>query len=92
MSKLNWDIALDDLPHHKQEPSIASTEGFHGVALPSDVQAGAIMSANTAIALGVQLIALGETIQEIEDNIRSKTLDHIGKSLGGPGVIERHEQ
>lgn len=77
MSRLNWDAAMDDLPRHPDEPSIAATEGYHGVALPERAQGAAILPAKYAIELGVQLIALGETVQQIEDNIRLATLDNI---------------
>jgi hypothetical protein len=71
--RLNWDSDIPDyLPRHPNEPSIASNEGFHGVALPETVQASMIMTAKSAIELGAQLISLGETVEQIEDNTREQ--------------------
>lgn len=71
--RLNWDSDIPDyLPRHPTEPSIASIEGAHGVALPENVQAAMIVSSESAIKLGAQLISLGETIEQIEDNIREQ--------------------
>jgi hypothetical protein len=83
MTRLIWDAAQEDMPHHPGEPSIAAGEGYQGVALPEDVQSATILRPERAIKLGTQLIALGETVQQIEDNMRLATLDRVAKGLGG---------